>query len=83
MALKPRVVNVQLPDRGQGEKKTFAPDELLHRAAAELPEGVDPAEKEKHLSDEDFTSIFGMTKDDFASLPHWKKLSMKKEKGMF
>ncbi|XP_075880593.1 advillin [Nelusetta ayraudi] len=70
-------------DCAQGEKKTFPPDELLNKLAGELPEGVDPAEKEKHLSDQDFTGIFGMTKDDFANLPHWKKLSMKKEKGMF
>lgn len=38
---------------------------------------------QKHLSDSDFSSIFGMTKDEFAGLPRWKQLNMKKEKGMF
>lgn len=38
---------------------------------------------QKHLSDSDFSSIFGITKDEFAGLPKWKQLNMKKEKGMF
>uniref|UniRef100_A0A668TKP5 HP domain-containing protein n=1 Tax=Oreochromis aureus TaxID=47969 RepID=A0A668TKP5_OREAU len=37
----------------------------------------------KYLSDSDFTTVFGMTKDEFVSLPQWKQLKMKKEKGMF
>uniref|UniRef100_A0A3P9D7I8 Advillin n=1 Tax=Maylandia zebra TaxID=106582 RepID=A0A3P9D7I8_9CICH len=37
----------------------------------------------KYLSDTDFTTVFGMTKDEFVSLPQWKQLKMKKEKGMF
>lgn len=39
-------VNVQQKDCAQGEKKTFPPDELINKLAGELPEGVDPAEKE-------------------------------------
>uniref|UniRef100_M3ZMB7 Advillin n=1 Tax=Xiphophorus maculatus TaxID=8083 RepID=M3ZMB7_XIPMA len=37
----------------------------------------------KHLSDADFTSIFGFSKDDFVSLPQWKQLNLKKKKGLF
>uniref|UniRef100_A0A8C4GLG3 HP domain-containing protein n=2 Tax=Dicentrarchus labrax TaxID=13489 RepID=A0A8C4GLG3_DICLA len=61
----------------------FPPDALVNKLASELPEGVDPTNKEKHLSDSDFNDVFGITKDDFASLPRWKQLSMKKEKRMF
>ncbi|XP_041803997.1 advillin [Chelmon rostratus] len=61
----------------------FSPDDLVNKLTSELPEGVDPTEKEKHLSDSDFSVVFGMTKDDFASLPRWRQLNMKKEKGMF
>uniref|UniRef100_A0AAQ5Z2F2 HP domain-containing protein n=1 Tax=Amphiprion ocellaris TaxID=80972 RepID=A0AAQ5Z2F2_AMPOC len=61
----------------------FPLDALVNKLTSELPEGVDPSQKEKHLSDSDFNCVFGITKDDFASLPHWKQLSMKKEKGMF
>uniref|UniRef100_A0A8C2YYE4 Advillin n=1 Tax=Cyclopterus lumpus TaxID=8103 RepID=A0A8C2YYE4_CYCLU len=38
---------------------------------------------QKHLSDSDFNHVFGITKDDFASMPRWKQLNMKKVKGMF
>ncbi|XP_070814876.1 advillin [Chaetodon trifascialis] len=63
--------------------QSFPPDDLINKHASELPEGVDPSEKEKHLSDVDFSIVFGITKDDFVSLPRWKQLNMKKEKGMF
>lgn len=42
-------VNVQQQDSGQGQKKIFLPDELINKQAGELPEGVDPAEKEVSL----------------------------------
>uniref|UniRef100_A0A3Q2P4M0 Advillin n=1 Tax=Fundulus heteroclitus TaxID=8078 RepID=A0A3Q2P4M0_FUNHE len=63
--------------------ESFPPDMLINKEPSELPEGVDPSEKEKHLSDADFSSLFGMTKDDFTSLPQWRQLNLKKEKGLF
>uniref|UniRef100_A0AAX7V0T9 HP domain-containing protein n=1 Tax=Astatotilapia calliptera TaxID=8154 RepID=A0AAX7V0T9_ASTCA len=71
--------------RGNSVKsfQCFPPDDLKNKLANELPEGVDPKQKEKYLSDTDFTTVFGMTKDEFVSLPQWKQLKMKKEKGMF
>ncbi|KAI3370212.1 hypothetical protein L3Q82_024994 [Scortum barcoo] len=62
---------------------SFPPDALVNKLANELPEGVDPTKKEKYLSDSDFNNVFGMTKDNFVSLPRWKQLNLKKEKGMF
>ncbi|XP_054472535.1 advillin isoform X2 [Anoplopoma fimbria] len=62
---------------------TFPPDDLVNKLASELPEGVDPTQKEKHLADSDFNYVFGITKDDFVSMPQWKQLKIKKEKGMF
>ncbi|CAL8336005.1 unnamed protein product [Lota lota] len=58
-------------------------DELLHKQSSELPEGVDPANKEKYLSDSDFLNIFQLSKEQFAGLPAWKQLKLKKEKGLF
>uniref|UniRef100_A0A8C9WVS5 Advillin n=1 Tax=Sander lucioperca TaxID=283035 RepID=A0A8C9WVS5_SANLU len=63
--------------------QSFPPDKLVNKLASELPEGVDPTQKEKYLSDSDFNNIFGITKDNFASMPQWKQLKMKKEKGLF
>ncbi|XP_030632518.1 advillin [Chanos chanos] len=61
----------------------FPPEQLVNKQAEELPEGVDPAHREKHLSDSDFQTIFEMPKDQFASLPQWKQWSLKKAKGLF
>uniref|UniRef100_A0A3B3E1C3 Advillin n=1 Tax=Oryzias melastigma TaxID=30732 RepID=A0A3B3E1C3_ORYME len=63
--------------------QSFPPDMLVNKQASELPEGVDPALKEKYLSDGDFIDVFGVSKDDFVSLPQWKQLKLKKEKGLF
>ncbi|XP_005924849.1 advillin [Haplochromis burtoni] len=80
-------VNVTVAEQNGGNSvksfQSFPPDDLRNKLANELPEGVDPKQKEKYLSDTDFTTVFGMTKDEFVSLPQWKQLKMKKEKGMF
>ncbi|XP_068450101.1 advillin isoform X2 [Clinocottus analis] len=78
-------VNVTTQNCVESEKSVqfFPPDDLVNKLAFDLPEGVDPNQKEKHLSDSDFNHIFGITKDDFVSMPGWKQLNMKKEKGMF
>ncbi|XP_044159316.1 villin-1 [Bufo gargarizans] len=56
---------------------------LTNKTAEELPPGVDPSRKEEYLSNEEFTGIFGMTRDEFQALPEWKKQNLKKTKGLF
>ncbi|XP_061074673.1 advillin [Conger conger] len=63
--------------------QSYPPEDLVNKLAHELPEGLQPACKEKYLSDTDFTDVFGITKDEFYSLPQWKQLNMKKSKGLF
>ncbi|KAM3622019.1 uncharacterized protein V6R79_019250 [Siganus canaliculatus] len=82
-AVSPVCVIHQNSVNSEKSYQTFAPDDLINKLASELPEGVDPTEKEKHLADSDFSDVFGISKDDFASLPRWKQLNLKKEKGMF
>ncbi|KAK7915491.1 hypothetical protein WMY93_011252 [Mugilogobius chulae] len=62
---------------------SFPLDVLVNKQPDELPEGVDPSKREKHLSDADFSELFGMSKGDFDGLPQWKQLKIKKEKGLF
>ncbi|CAN9512287.1 unnamed protein product [Ophioblennius macclurei] len=83
-AASPVIVNSE-QNSAETEKSSqcFPPDALINKQTNELPEGVDPKKKENHLSDSDFSIVFGMTKDDFVSLPSWKQLNLKKEKGMF
>ncbi|XP_059925112.1 advillin [Gadus macrocephalus] len=84
-------VPVQVPSSveqngGAEEEANYDPhpaEELLHKQSSELPEGVDPAHKEKYLSDADFQEIFQLSKGEFVDLPAWKRLKLKKEKGLF
>lgn len=47
------------------------------------PAGVDAAQKETHLTDDDFQVVFGMSKQEFAALAGWKRNNLKKQKGLF
>mmetsp|Transcript_45883 Transcript_45883/g.90427 ORF Transcript_45883/g.90427 Transcript_45883/m.90427 type:complete len:219 (-) Transcript_45883:55-711(-) len=48
-----------------------------------LPSGVDPKNREFYLSDQEFFSIFGMNKLDFAKQPTWKKEKAKRAARLF
>ncbi|XP_032276276.1 advillin [Phoca vitulina] len=65
------------------EPKYYPIEVLLKHQNQELPEDVNPAKKENYLSEQDFISVFGITRGQFAALPGWKQLQMKKEKGLF
>ncbi|XP_059539395.1 advillin isoform X2 [Myotis daubentonii] len=65
------------------EIKYYPIEVLLKNQNQELPEDVDPAKKENYLSEQDFVSVFGITRGQFAALPGWRQLQMKKEKGLF
>lgn len=60
--------------------KTQYPLEELLRSP--LPEGVDPQRLEVYLSDQDFQTILEMKRDEYASLPDWKQIDLKKSKGL-
>nr|KAF6493713.1 advillin [Rousettus aegyptiacus] len=65
------------------EPKYYPIEVLLKNQNQELPEDVDPAKKENYLTEQDFVSVFGITRGQFDALPGWKQLQMKKEKGLF
>lgn len=44
-----------------------------------LPDDIEKNKKETYLSDEDFESVFGMTREDFGALAKWKQLNHKKK----
>ncbi|KAG5197455.1 hypothetical protein JEQ12_008184 [Ovis aries] len=58
-------------------------EQLRHRAAKDLPEGVDPAHKEAYLSDSDFQDIFGKSKEEFYSMAKWRQQQEKQQLGFF
>ena len=55
----------------------------LAELKAGVPPGVDPREKEKYLSDEEFNSVFRMSKAAFSALPKWKQTTLKKDNRLY
>jgi len=47
------------------------------------PEEVVPEQLERHLKDEDFARYLKMSRQEFAKLPKWKQLNIKKGVGLF
>eukprot|EP00854_Cymbomonas_tetramitiformis_P008601 gene8601-10213_t len=45
--------------------------------------GIDLGNKQNHLSDEEFTMVFKMSRDEFANLKVWKAADLKKKVGLF
>ncbi|KAM9391864.1 dematin-like isoform 1-T1 [Pholidichthys leucotaenia] len=77
-------------DRGNSlpsmlEHKIY-PYEMLavtHRGRSKLPPGVDRTRLERHLSQEEFFSVFGMPIEDFDRLSLWKRNDLKKKVCLF
>lgn len=44
---------------------------------------IDPAKKEQYLDNQVFFSLFGCTKEEFASQAKWKQTAKKKQLGLF
>uniref|UniRef100_A0A3B4B3F6 HP domain-containing protein n=1 Tax=Periophthalmus magnuspinnatus TaxID=409849 RepID=A0A3B4B3F6_9GOBI len=61
-------------------QSTYPLSELLSRP---LPEGVDPLRLELYLTDHDFQRALDMSREEFHSLPGWKQVNLKKNKGLF
>ncbi|XP_070760415.1 dematin-like [Enoplosus armatus] len=77
-------------DRGNSlpsmlEQKIY-PYEMLvvtHRGRSKLPPGVDRTRLERHLSQEEFFSVFGMSIEEFDHLSVWKRNDLKKKVCLF
>ncbi|XP_065344773.1 villin-1-like [Cloeon dipterum] len=56
---------------------------LSEKDPEKLPEDVDPTNKEMHLSNEEFSTLFGMDFAAFEALPQWRRANLKKQAGIF
>nr|XP_046227115.1 villin-1 isoform X2 [Scatophagus argus] len=59
------------------------PELLVNKSTDELPQGVDPCQKEDYLSDVDFENLLGTSRPDFQRLPKWRQNDLKKKAGLF
>jgi hypothetical protein len=63
--------------------KTTYTVEVLRLPADQLPQDIDPHNREDYLSVDEFFEVFGMDHDDYTDLPKWKKVQCKKKAGLF
>ncbi|KHJ81985.1 villin headpiece domain protein, partial [Oesophagostomum dentatum] len=73
----PRPLRDILAERTQ----TF--DVEMLRSRKSLPEGIDTKNLLQYLTPTDFRRVFAMSEEEFAKLPAWKQIRLKKEAGLF
>ncbi|KAM3610224.1 uncharacterized protein V6R79_000918 [Siganus canaliculatus] len=56
---------------------------VTHRGRSKLPPGVDRTRLERHLSQEEFFSVFGMSVQEFDRLSVWRRNDLKKKVCLF
>ncbi|KAM3593129.1 uncharacterized protein V6R79_006649 [Siganus canaliculatus] len=66
-----------------GSGNYLSPQLLVDKTPDELPQGVNPTQKEDYLSDSDFGRLLGTTRSDFERLPKWRQNDLKKKAGLF
>uniref|UniRef100_A0A4W6DBP7 Villin like n=1 Tax=Lates calcarifer TaxID=8187 RepID=A0A4W6DBP7_LATCA len=71
------------PGGPRGSGMYLDPQLLINKSPSELPQGVDPSQREEYLSDADFENLLGTTRPDFQRLPKWRQNDLKKKAGLF
>nr|XP_020501097.1 villin-like protein isoform X2 [Labrus bergylta] len=66
-----------------GSGMYLKPELLINKSPSELPQGVDPSQREEFLSDVDFQNLLGTSRSDFHRLPKWRQTDLKKKAGLF
>jgi len=65
------------------EPPVIYPYDQLKMSNYDLPPGVERSSVERHLSKEEFESIFHMNRQEFYRLAEWKRNDLKKRVGLF
>ncbi|KAK4272520.1 hypothetical protein QN277_021066 [Acacia crassicarpa] len=80
--LEPKQENVEDVNDNQSSQSTFSYDQLKTKSSNPVS-GIDFKRREAYLSDEDFNTVFGMTKEAFYKLPKWKQDMQKRKADLF
>ncbi|MEQ2202537.1 hypothetical protein XENOCAPTIV_005654 [Xenoophorus captivus] len=87
-ALSPKSPTPTSPFKGTyspagGSGMSVDPRLLINVPASDLPEGVDPGQREDYLADEDFENLLGVSRAEFLGMPTWRQIDLKKKAGLF
>ncbi|CAF0795013.1 unnamed protein product [Rotaria sp. Silwood1] len=63
--------------------KIYLYEELKVLSKKRLPSNVDRDHLERHLSNDEFHTLFQMTRSEFYSLPEWRRIDLKKRLKLF
>ncbi|XP_057438079.1 villin-3 [Lotus japonicus] len=77
---EPKQENVEDENDSQNSQRFFSYEKL--KAKSELS-GVDLKRREAYLSEKEFETVFGMTKEAFSKLPRWKQDMLKRKVDLF
>ncbi|KAE9621679.1 putative villin headpiece, villin/Gelsolin, ADF-H/Gelsolin-like domain-containing protein [Lupinus albus] len=79
---EPKQEKVEDGNDGQNNQSVFSYEQLNTKSGS-VVSGIDLKRRETYLSDEEFESIFKMTKEAFSKLPRWKQDMLKKKVDLF
>eukprot|EP01060_Flectonema_neradi_P032350 TRINITY_DN5123_c3_g1_i2.p1 TRINITY_DN5123_c3_g1~~TRINITY_DN5123_c3_g1_i2.p1 ORF type:complete len:326 (+),score=121.79 TRINITY_DN5123_c3_g1_i2:38-1015(+) len=66
-----------------GDEVKYTFEELNIKTTKLTRDDINVMKRETYLSDEEFETVFEMSREDFNKLPNWKKAKLKNEKGLF
>ncbi|KAJ1408965.1 Villin/Gelsolin [Sesbania bispinosa] len=79
---EPKQENVEDGNDGQNNQSFFTYEQLKTKTGS-VVSGIDLKRRENYLSEEEFQTVFGMTKEAFSKLPRWKQDMLKRKFDLF
>jgi Protein kinase domain/Villin headpiece domain len=73
----------QEKEKEEKEEENGAIYDLARLQESPFPEDVDPCQRERYLSDEQFEALFTMTRDQFYALSQWRQWRLKQNHRLF
>ncbi|XP_057720707.1 villin-3 [Arachis stenosperma] len=79
---EPKQESVEDSNDTQNSQTVFSYEQLKAKSGSHLS-GIDLKRREAYLADNEFGTVFGMTKEAFYKLPRWKQDMLKKKHELF
>ncbi|XP_027350667.1 villin-3-like isoform X2 [Abrus precatorius] len=79
---EPKQENVEVGNDSENSENFFSYEQLKTKSGS-LVSGIDLKRRETYLSDKEFETVFGMTKEAFTKLPRWKQDMLKRKVDLF